>query len=176
MGIAIVPATLLAGGGAIWLGMPGLLVLVVCALVIAVGSFAVSRDARTISIAIALASAALLKFVVFRQPGVADLLRTQYETLSLLDSDWFVGCLAAISIPLSALFGIYGPLQGSYRLDLFGGSAGKFLISVAAWLATSGALYEHFSGHNQVAVVLGVAALAFFVLSFRRDPKADAQA
>ncbi|MBB4517244.1 hypothetical protein [Paraburkholderia fungorum] len=176
MGIGIIPATLLAGVGAIWLGMPGLFVLVVCALVIALGAFAVSRDARTISIAIALASAALLKFVVFRQPEVTDLLRTQYDLLSFMDSDWFIGGLAAISIPLSALFGIYGPLQGSYRLNLFGGSAGKFLISVAAWLATSGALYEHFRGHDQVAVVLGIAALAFFVLSFRRHPKADAPA
>lgn len=176
MGIGNIPATLLAGAGAVWLGMPGLLVVVVCAVVIALGAFAVSRDARTINVAITVACVGLLKFVVFRQPPLTDLLHTQYAALSFLDSDWFIGGLAAISIPLSALFGIYGPLEGRNRLNLFGGSVARFLVTFAAWLSLSGALYAHFNGRDFVAVVVGVAAAMFFIMSFRVGSKADTHA
>ncbi|MGF6440684.1 hypothetical protein [Paraburkholderia youngii] len=176
MGIALIPATLLAGAAATWLGMPGLIVMVICAVVIGLGAFAVSRDARTIYVTMPVAFAALMKFVVFAQPAFAKLLHTEYAAFSFTNSNLFVGALAAVSIPLSAFFGIYGPLQGRYRLNLFGGRIGNFLVTLAAWLGVSGALYAHFSGRDLVAVLVGIVAIALFVVSFRLHPKTEAQA
>lgn len=176
MGIGIIPATLLVGAGAIWLGIPGLVVLVVCAVVIALGAFAVSRDGRTLMIALIVASLVALKFLVVGQPAIAALLHTKYAAFSILYSDWLVGAIAAISIPLSGLFGIYGPLHGSYRVNFFGGSVMRFLVTFAAWLSIAGALYAHFSGSNVVAVGVGVAAAVFFIMSFRVGSKSDAHA
>jgi hypothetical protein len=176
MGIGLIPATLLAGAGAIWLGVPDLPVLVVCAVVIALGAFAVSRDARTFHIALVVASAGIVKFVVFAQPALSSLLHTKYAVFSFLGSDWFVGGIAAISIPLSALFGIYGPLQGRYPLNLFDGSIAKFLVTCSTWLAVAGALYAYFRGNDLVAGAVGVVAVLLFVASFRLPSKADVPA
>lgn len=176
MGIGIIPATLLVGAGAVWLGMPSLVVLVVCAVVIALGAFAVSRDGRTLTIALVVAALGAIKFLLFGQPAMADLLHTKYASFSFLYSDWLVGVIAAISIPLSGLFGFYGPLQGSYRVNLFNGSVARFLVTFAAWLSLSGALYAHFSGRDHVAIAVGVVTAVFFLMSFRVGAKADAHA
>ncbi|KGC70161.1 hypothetical protein DP57_6053 [Burkholderia pseudomallei] len=52
--IGIIPATLIAGAAAVWLGVSSLVVLVVCALTIAIAAIAVSGDSRTYEIACAL--------------------------------------------------------------------------------------------------------------------------
>jgi len=169
--IGIIPATLLAGAAAVWLRVPSLVVLVVCAETIAIGAMATSGDSRTFDIACAVMGAALIKFVVFAQPVFSFLLHTKYPALSFLDSDWLIGGIAAISIPLSALYGIYGPLQGRHKLKLFGGSFGKFFAAFAAWLALSVALYAHFDGRDLVAALAGVGALALFVTSLRMHSK-----
>jgi hypothetical protein len=176
IGIGVIPATLLAGAAAFWIGVPGLLVLVLCAIAIALGAFAVSRDARTFDLALGVTCTAVVKFALLARPELANLLHTRFAVLEFLDSDWVVGGVAAVSIPLSGYLGIYGPLQGRYRLSLFSGGAPKFIVAAATWVAVSGALYANFSGRNLLAITVGMIAIALFVLSFRLDSRAPTPA
>ncbi|WP_175816922.1 hypothetical protein [Burkholderia diffusa] len=164
--IGIIPATLIAGAAAVWLGVSSLVVLVVCAVTIAIAAIAVSGDSRTYEIACTLIGATLFKVFVFENPLVPYVLHVNASALSSF-SDWLIGGIAAISIPLSGWYGIYTPLNRRTRLNLFGGSVRKLLVTFAAWLALSGALYAHFSGRDLVAALVAVIALALFIMSFR---------
>ncbi|QMI49734.1 hypothetical protein [Burkholderia sp. MBR-1] len=154
--VCLMSATVIAAAAAGLLQVSGVVALVVCAELIALAAYVVSRHARTFDLALTVGCLAVLKYFVFAQPELSAILHTSYPVFAFLDANWFIGGAAAISIPLSVHFGINSQDEPRTKSTIGVGKKIAFVASAAAWLTLAGALYVHLHGFDLLAIAVGM--------------------